>query len=88
MAYYGEPGPGPKGTVSTVLFELDGQEFAALNGGPAFKLGAGTVRFVGPGSNSFTSLHVQQGTLETSKSSGTVLSTGTLTIGDGASEVL
>ena len=37
VAYYGEPGPGPKGTVSTVLFELDGQEFAALNGGPAFK---------------------------------------------------
>jgi predicted 3-demethylubiquinone-9 3-methyltransferase (glyoxalase superfamily) len=34
---YGEAGPGPKGTVMTVKFELDGQEFIALNGGPHFK---------------------------------------------------
>jgi predicted 3-demethylubiquinone-9 3-methyltransferase (glyoxalase superfamily) len=34
---YGEEGPGPKGTVMTVDFELDGQEFVALNGGPQFK---------------------------------------------------
>lgn len=33
---YGEVGPGPKGTVMTVTFELDGQEFMALNGGPEF----------------------------------------------------
>ncbi len=33
---YGEEGPGPKGTVMTVAFELDGQEFVALNGGPQF----------------------------------------------------
>jgi predicted 3-demethylubiquinone-9 3-methyltransferase (glyoxalase superfamily) len=33
---YGEAGPGPKGTVMTVKFELDGQEFVALNGGPQF----------------------------------------------------
>jgi len=33
---YGEAGPGPKGTVMTVSFELDGQEFVALNGGPQF----------------------------------------------------
>jgi predicted 3-demethylubiquinone-9 3-methyltransferase (glyoxalase superfamily) len=29
---YGETGPGPKGTVMTAKFELDGQEFVALNG--------------------------------------------------------
>ena len=34
---YGEAGPGPVGTVMTVVFELDGQEFIALNGGPHFK---------------------------------------------------
>ncbi len=34
---YGEAGPGPKGSVMTVLFELDGQQFIALNGGPQFK---------------------------------------------------
>ena len=35
--YYGEAGPGPTGSVLTVVFELDGQEFIALNGGPHFK---------------------------------------------------
>jgi predicted 3-demethylubiquinone-9 3-methyltransferase (glyoxalase superfamily) len=34
---YGDAGPGPKGTVMTATFELDGQEFTALNGGPHFK---------------------------------------------------
>ena len=34
---YGEAGPGPKGSVMTVAFELDGQAFTALNGGPVFK---------------------------------------------------
>lgn len=34
---YGESGPGPKDSVMTVSFELDGQEFTALNGGPHFK---------------------------------------------------
>jgi predicted 3-demethylubiquinone-9 3-methyltransferase (glyoxalase superfamily) len=33
---YGDVGPGPKGTVMTVTFELDGHEFMALNGGPEF----------------------------------------------------
>ena len=33
---YGEAGPRPAGTVMTVRFELDGQEFLALNGGPEF----------------------------------------------------
>jgi len=35
--HYGDAGPGPKGSVMTVDFELDGQKFAALNGGPQFK---------------------------------------------------
>ena len=34
---YGTTGPGPQGGVMTVAFELDGQKFVALNGGPAFK---------------------------------------------------
>lgn len=33
---YGDAGPGPKGAVMTVTFELDGQSFTALNGGPQF----------------------------------------------------
>jgi predicted 3-demethylubiquinone-9 3-methyltransferase (glyoxalase superfamily) len=33
---YGEEGPGPKGTVMTAAFELNGLEFTALNGGPQF----------------------------------------------------
>ncbi|MGH6946430.1 MAG: VOC family protein [Kiloniellales bacterium] len=37
IARYGEAGPGPKGSVMTVAFELDGQQFTALNGGPHFK---------------------------------------------------
>ena len=37
VARYGDAGPGPMGSVMTVAFELDGQEFAALNGGPQFK---------------------------------------------------
>jgi predicted 3-demethylubiquinone-9 3-methyltransferase (glyoxalase superfamily) len=34
---YGEAGPGPKGSVMTASFTLDGQDFIALNGGPHFK---------------------------------------------------
>jgi predicted 3-demethylubiquinone-9 3-methyltransferase (glyoxalase superfamily) len=34
---YGEAGPGPKGSVMTGKFQLEGQEFTALNGGPHFK---------------------------------------------------
>jgi len=37
VARYGDTGPGPKGSVMLVSFELDGQEFTALNGGPTFK---------------------------------------------------
>lgn len=37
VARYGDAGPGPKGSVMTVVFELGGQQFIALNGGPQFK---------------------------------------------------
>jgi len=37
VSRYGDAGPGPKGTVMVVAFQLDGQEFLALNGGPQFK---------------------------------------------------
>jgi predicted 3-demethylubiquinone-9 3-methyltransferase (glyoxalase superfamily) len=37
IARYGDAGPGPKGSVMTVEFELNGQRFIALNGGPHFK---------------------------------------------------
>ncbi len=34
---YGDTGPGPKGSVMVAEFELNGQKFTALNGGPTFK---------------------------------------------------
>ena len=37
VARYSDAGPGPKGSVMTVEFELDGLEFVALNAGPTFK---------------------------------------------------
>jgi predicted 3-demethylubiquinone-9 3-methyltransferase (glyoxalase superfamily) len=37
VARYGDAGPGPKGSVMIVRFQLEGQEFIALNGGPKFK---------------------------------------------------
>ena len=36
VSHYGSAGPRPEGRVMTVNFELDGQEFVALNGGPEF----------------------------------------------------
>src|SRR5438270_10636675 len=36
MTRYGDSGPGPKGSVMTVAFTLDGQQFTALNAGPQF----------------------------------------------------
>jgi predicted 3-demethylubiquinone-9 3-methyltransferase (glyoxalase superfamily) len=33
---YGDAGPGPKGSVMGITFQLDGQQFYALNGGPVF----------------------------------------------------
>jgi predicted 3-demethylubiquinone-9 3-methyltransferase (glyoxalase superfamily) len=37
IARYGDAGPGPKGSVMTVEFELDGQRYLALNGGPLYQ---------------------------------------------------
>jgi len=36
VSRYGEAGPGPKGSVMVAKFQLDGQEFLGLNGGPMF----------------------------------------------------
>ena len=36
VSRYGDAGPGPKGSVMVVKFQLEGQEFTALNGGPRF----------------------------------------------------
>jgi predicted 3-demethylubiquinone-9 3-methyltransferase (glyoxalase superfamily) len=36
VSRYDDAGPGPKGSVMMVTFQLDGQEFMALNGGPQF----------------------------------------------------
>ena len=38
VSRYGDAGPGPKGTVMLATFELEGQQFMALNGGPHYKL--------------------------------------------------
>ncbi|HEY9364233.1 MAG TPA: VOC family protein, partial [Chitinophagaceae bacterium] len=36
ISHYGDTGPGPKGSVMVVTFQLEGQEFMALNGGPNY----------------------------------------------------
>jgi predicted 3-demethylubiquinone-9 3-methyltransferase (glyoxalase superfamily) len=43
---YGEAGPGPKGTVMSATFQLDGQQFMALNGGPMFTFSPAISFFV------------------------------------------
>ncbi|HVB04338.1 MAG TPA: VOC family protein [Chitinophagaceae bacterium] len=37
VSYYGDAGPGTKGSVMVVTFQLEGQDFMGLNGGPNFK---------------------------------------------------
>jgi predicted 3-demethylubiquinone-9 3-methyltransferase (glyoxalase superfamily) len=44
VSRYGDAGPGPKGSVMTVAFEIVGQRFVALNGGPIFKFSAAGSR--------------------------------------------
>ncbi|HXM93371.1 MAG TPA: VOC family protein [Candidatus Dormibacteraeota bacterium] len=46
VSRYGEGGPGPKGMVMSVTFQLDGQEFSALNGGPQFTFSPAISFFV------------------------------------------
>jgi predicted 3-demethylubiquinone-9 3-methyltransferase (glyoxalase superfamily) len=43
---YGGAGPGPKGSVMSVVFQLEGQEFYALNGGPQFTFSPAISLFV------------------------------------------
>jgi predicted 3-demethylubiquinone-9 3-methyltransferase (glyoxalase superfamily) len=46
ISRYGEGSPGPAGSVMMVNFQLDGQEFVALNGGPQFKFTEAISLFV------------------------------------------
>lgn len=46
VSRYGDAGPGPKGTVMSVTFQLEGQEFMALNGGPHFSFSPAISFFV------------------------------------------
>lgn len=46
ITHYGEVGPGPAGSVMSVTFQLDGQEFIALNGGPQFTFTPAVSLFV------------------------------------------
>jgi len=46
VARYGEAGPGTKGSAMTVTFELEGQQFIALNGGPHYTFSPAISFFV------------------------------------------
>jgi len=46
LSRYGEAGPWPKGTVMTVTFQLEGQQFIALNGGPHYTFSPAISFFV------------------------------------------
>jgi len=46
VARYGEAGPGPKGSAMTVTFQLEGQQFIALNGGPHYTFSPAISFFV------------------------------------------
>lgn len=46
LSRYGEAGPGPAGSVMSGTFELEGQQFMALNGGPHFKFTEAISLFV------------------------------------------
>lgn len=43
---FGDAGPGPKGAVMSATFQLEGQEFFALNGGPQFQFTPAISLFV------------------------------------------
>ena len=46
VSRYGDAGPGSKGTVMSATFQLDGQDFFALNGGPQFTFSPAISFFV------------------------------------------
>jgi len=47
VLHYGKGDPGPEGTVMAIGFELEGQKFGAINGGPVFKLSEAVSLYVG-----------------------------------------
>jgi predicted 3-demethylubiquinone-9 3-methyltransferase (glyoxalase superfamily) len=46
VSRYGDAGPGPKGSVMIVTFQMEGQSFTALNGGPQYKFTPAISLFV------------------------------------------
>ena len=46
VSRYGDAGPGPKGSVMSATFQIEGQEFMALNGGPQFTFSQAISFFV------------------------------------------
>jgi predicted 3-demethylubiquinone-9 3-methyltransferase (glyoxalase superfamily) len=46
ISRYGDAGPGPKGTVMMATFQIEGQEFMALNGGPHYTFSPAISFFV------------------------------------------
>jgi len=46
VSRYGEAGPGPAGSIMSAEFQLNGTDFYALNGGPAFKFSPATSFFI------------------------------------------
>ena len=46
VSYFGDEGPGNKGSVLTMTFQINGQEFMALNGGPEYKFTPAMSLFV------------------------------------------
>lgn len=46
VSRYGDAGPGPKGSVMIVTFQVEGQSFTALNGGPQYKFTPAISLFV------------------------------------------
>lgn len=46
VSRYGDAGPGAKGSMMTAAFQIEGQEFMALNGGPLFKFSPAISFFV------------------------------------------
>jgi predicted 3-demethylubiquinone-9 3-methyltransferase (glyoxalase superfamily) len=46
ISRYGDAGPGPEGAVMSATFQLEGQEFMALNGGPLFQFTPAVSFFV------------------------------------------
>jgi predicted 3-demethylubiquinone-9 3-methyltransferase (glyoxalase superfamily) len=57
VSRYGEGAPRPAGTAQIVMFQIDGQEYMALNGGPEFKFTEAISLFVNCGSQEEVDLY-------------------------------